>query len=128
MTFLGNILASSYKYYSKQNRVNASFQAKLIVVIVCTMLTLLILLIAKEYFELDVLSFLLRYRILAILLYIAFFIVTFRYYNKERIEESLANFEMKTLQERRLWAVIAFVTSALPLPLIFLIMIMRHPL
>ena len=127
MTFFGNILASSYKYYAKQKRVDPFFQAKLIIVITENLLFLLFILIVNEYLYAHIFSFLFKYKFIVIVMYVVFFYLNFRYYTKERMALYIQNFETKNLMERRIWAVIAGIAPVLPLILFFLILQMRHP-
>ena len=56
MSFFGNLLASSYKHYEKQKKVDPIFHAKLIVGIIQSSLLIFILLLLHEYMGLKVLS------------------------------------------------------------------------
>ncbi len=127
MTFFGNILASSYTYYSKIKRVDPFFQAKMIIVLVQSLLFLVFLLIINEYLGAHVFYFLSKNTFVTIIIYAIVFCLNFKYYSKERMISCIQKFETKSLMERRLWAVIAVVASVLPLLLFFLILIMRHP-
>ena len=128
MTFFGNILASSYKYYSKQKRVDPFFQAKLIIVIIQNLFLLLFLLILTEYFKLGIFAFLNTNKILAILLFVIIFFLNFKYYTKQRMLLNIDKFENKNLGERRFWAVVTCVIPFLPLILFFAILYLRHPI
>ena len=128
MTFFGNILASSYKYYSKQKRIDAFFQAKLIVVITQTLFLILFLLIISEYFKIGIFFFINKNKILSIFLYAIMFLLDFKYYTKQRMLLTIENFEKKSKGERRFWAVITGIIPFIPLVSFFIILRLRHPI
>jgi hypothetical protein len=126
-TFFGNILASAYKYYAKNKRIDAIYQAKLLIVIIQNLSCLLFLLLLNEYMGLPIFSFLYKYSIIVIIIYIILFFLVFRFYNKHRVETYIRNFEEKSLSERKMWAFLALAMSMLPITLFFLILFLRHP-
>ncbi|KIC89047.1 hypothetical protein HY58_19025 [Flavihumibacter sp. ZG627] len=127
MTFFGNIFASSYKHYLKQKRVDPYFQAKLIIVIYQSLAVLLFLLMINEYFKVSIFSFLSRNKVISILIYILIMVANFRYYSKERMSTYIDNFNLKTIQERRFWAIITGLTPIIILGLFFIILRVKHP-
>lgn len=127
MTFFGNIFASSYKHYLKQKRVDPYFQAKLIIVIYQSLALLLLLLMINEYLQVSIFTFLSKNKIISILIYIIILIANFKYYSKEKMSTYIDNFNSKTIQERRFWAIITGLMPVIILGLFFLILRVKHP-
>ena len=127
MTFFGNIFASSYKHYLKQKRVDPYFQAKLIIVIYQSLALLLLLLMINEYLQVSIFTFLSKNKIISILIYIIILIANFKYYSKEKMSTYIDNFNSKTIQERRFWAIITGLMPIIILGLFFLILRVKHP-
>jgi len=127
MTFFGNILASSYSYYSRKKKIDVSFQSKLVVVYIQYMSILVLLFVLNEYFKIPVFTFFSKYKLLVIIFFGTIFWGTFKYYSKEKINSCIKNFKSKSLGERRAWAFVTGLMPVLPFILFFLIMRMRHP-
>jgi hypothetical protein len=127
MTFLGNILSSSYKYYSRKKKHDAIFQSKLLVVYVQYIVILLLFFILHEYFNVRIFSIFIKYKILVFVLFGVIWIWTFKYYNTGHVMSNVESFNAKSLNERRIWAFITGLISIFPLILFFLIMRIRHP-
>jgi hypothetical protein len=128
MNFFGNILASSYNRYSRKKKIDVTYQAKLLVVYIQYILILLLFFLLNEFFSIGILVFLAKYKWMVLLVFALIFVITFKYYNKERVEYCIQRFNSKSLLERRYWGFITIAITILPWFLFFLIMLIRHPM
>jgi len=126
MLLFGNILASAFKHYKKQQRVNPVFQAKLIVTIIQSLFLLDILLLIHEFTSVKIYSTG-NYKILALIIYVLILLGNYKYFTNERAFHYIEKFESKSLTERRMWAVVTGITPIIVFLLFFLILWLRHP-
>jgi len=127
MNFTENLLASAYRYYSRKKRIDAFFQAKLLLVIIQSLFLLLFLFLINEVFKLNIFNFLFSYKWLMLIFYAILFIGNFAYYSNDKIKTIVNEFEMKNKNEIRLWRFITILCTILPLILFFLFLKILHP-
>jgi hypothetical protein len=99
MNFTENLLASAYRYYSRKKRIDAFFQAKLLLVIIQSLFLLLFLFLINEVFKLNIFNFLFSYKWLMLIFYAILFIGNFAYYSNDKIKTIVNEFEMKNKNE-----------------------------
>ena len=127
MNFFGNILASAFKWYSRQKGVDPYFNSKLIVVVIQALLFLLIFLILNEWVEIPIYKFFSENKFVLILFAIVLLIVNFKYYDTRRINLCVEKFNTKSLAARRIWALITVILFVFPILAFYIIMKIRHP-
>jgi len=128
MTFIGNLLGSAYTYYSKKKKIDALFQAKLLLVVILNVSLLFLLLLANEFLGLKIFKFLFENKWLVITFYIIIFIGLFKYYSKEKVALYVESFELKSKKEQSVWGIITILSAILPPLLFFIVLRIRHPM
>jgi len=120
--FYKNAFASTYKYYSKFKKEAPLGSAICVLAVSQSTLTLLLLLIVIKITKTNV-TFLFPYRYFSILVIFSWMYLLYRYYTKERTLDIIESFNKKSPDERRLWAIAAFLAFLLPSILIFIVLI-----
>jgi hypothetical protein len=119
VALIGNILASSYKYYASKKKVDPFFQAILIVAITFSLSLLLGLLVINEFLIPGIFIFLSRNKVLVVFCYVAILFLTLRYFKRDRMHRYIEQFEQLSLNQRRSWAIITATSVSSAINILF---------
>lgn len=105
MMFYSNILASSYKFYSRFKRENPYFMSVLIVALCQMSVPLFIISITKRFLGILIIPVVTnKYYYLPFI--IIWILLDYRYYSRDKVAKIMVQFDQKNTGEKRLWAYI----------------------
>jgi hypothetical protein len=114
MTFYGNILASTYKFYGRFKGETPYFSSIIYIAWCQTELAFFGMFLLKKHFAIDLLYWLpnkywgLPFAFLGLIL-------IYRYYSKERVKILIDKFDKKSTWERIIWGIISLISLLGPL-------------
>ena len=113
MVFYGNIIASAYRFYNRFKN-ERPYPAAVLFILFCQMLVIFLCIsIVKKIWNFNLLLWIPnQYYIVGFLMLMA--IAVFKYYSKEKVAKLVEAFDKKTLWERRIWGIIAWISILAP--------------
>lgn len=122
MGYYNNIFASTYKYYSKFKR-EAPRISSICVLAVSQFTSIILVLAIFKRLGYSSFSFIYPYRYFTVFIFFLWLYLLSKSYSLLKIQDILNEFNSKSLTERRIWAILAFLSFILPTVLIFLVLI-----
>jgi len=119
--YYNNIVASTYKFYSKHND-KTPYTVAVVITAVSQIMLLILAFVGSKKISTNPNAKIGFNTPMNIIIILAWMFIVARIYTKNKINNLVNSFNNKPLQQRRIWAVITFLNLVLPVALIVLIL------